>query len=970
MGRLALSLLVGPANAGKVALLLERYLAAAAREPFLIVPNRSDVDRVERDLLRRQPSLLGGAIGTFDDLFRLVAGDGPPVLSDAQRALVLRRVVGDAALNGLSRSARFAGFADELARTLAELEAGLVEPAELPGDLASLHAAYRAELERLGLCDRELVRRRAVERLASEFEAWDGAPVFAYGFEDLTGAEWELLRALAGRTDVTVSIPYEPGRAAFESLHDTVADLGALAAGKIEELPPRYEEYAPAPLARVERFLFEDTAPGAPALEGAIRFLEGAGTRGTLELVAEEVLRLVRAGAEPEGIAIVCPSVDRLRAPLEMALGTMGVPVAVEGPTRLPQTPFGRALLSLLRFVWLGGDRRDLFGFLRTPYSGVARGKVDFLEGRLRGRAINRNDRVDAETLALHGHPFPTVRDLREAERPTAGLRAVAAAMLRNAHAVHRPAATDDTRADLRAYEAVSELCDALEEWLGFDGATLSTREILDALERAQVRGPGAREPGRVAVLDLMRARTRSFESVFLLGLEEGVLPRRNQSSALLDDEARRELREARLVKPDQVVRDRYLFYTACTRATSRIYLVREAVNDDGAPRQPSPFWEEVARLFPKDEVERATTRRSLSALTWSLHDAPTERERLRALARIAADDRAEAEALAAANAWERRLTRALRAFERETRLRHPLVLQELAARTTFNVTELERFSDCSSAWFVERLLDPKSIDAEMDAKLRGSVAHSTLSRFYAGLPKEVGVEQVDEAHLEQALEFLRTCLDAALQGVRMELTEIQRQELEQGLWRDLAAFVEAEASSEVRLVPNKFELTFGGERSSLRGLDLANGLTLSGKIDRVDVETFGARGIVQDYKAGRKAHSAATIEQEQRLQIPLYMLVLRDLVGIEPLGGLYRPLAGERKPRGLLRASAKDELAGYTRTDYLEDDEFWRRLDTARELAGDLAQRVREGDVRHDPRGGSCPSWCDLWPMCRVRRP
>ena len=90
----------------------------------------------------------------------------------------------------------------------------------------------------------------------------------------------------------------------------------------------------------------------------------------------------------------------------------------------------------------------------------------------------------------------------------------------------------------------------------------------------------------------------------------------------------------------------------------------------------------------------------------------------------------------------------------------------------------------------------------------------------------------------------------------------------------------------------------------------------------------------MHDYKSGRSAHSAAQIQQEQRLQIPLYMLVLRDLVGVEPLGGLYRPLAGERKPRGLLRASAKEELPGYARNDYLDDDEFWSRLETARDDA------------------------------------
>src|SRR5437762_4921448 len=318
-------------------------------------------------------------------------------------------------------------------------------------------------------------------------------------------------------------------------------------------------------------------------------------------------------------------------------------------------------------------------------------------------------------------------------------------------------------------------------------------------------------------------------------------------------------------MKPDQVARDRYLFYTACTRATARLYLVREAATDDGMPVAPSPFWDEVVRLFPKEAVERATTRRALSALTWPLDAAPSERERLRALALFAAEDEREAEALAYANGWERRLERALRAFSRPTKLTHPLVLEQLRERGTFNVTELERMSDCSSAWFVERFLSPRTIDADVDAKLRGSVAHSALSKFFSGIPKHLGIERLDAAHLDGALEFLRACLDQALNGVRMELTELQRHELDQSLWRDLEALVRLEAESAVPLVPSKFEVSFGGERATLAGLELGGGIMLSGKIDRVDVETFGARGIVQDYKSGRPAHSASDIVQEQR---------------------------------------------------------------------------------------------------------
>jgi RecB family exonuclease len=206
-----------------------------------------------------------------------------------------------------------------------------------------------------------------------------------------------------------------------------------------------------------------------------------------------------------------------------------------------------------------------------------------------------------------------------------------------------------------------------------------------------------------------------------------------------------------------------------------------------------------------------------------------------------------------------------------------------------------------------------------------------------------------------------------------MELTPLQRRELEGGLRRDLEAFVRDDAALGLPLVPRRFEVSFGSDRTApelQRGYELAAGVMLGGKIDRIDVDPFAARGIVQDYKSGRTAHSAAQIESEQRLQIPLYMLVLRDLVGIEPLGGLYRPLSGERKPRGLLRASAREDgIPGLVANDYVDEQEFWGQVERSRELAVALVGRIRAGDVRHDPKGGECPTWCELWPMCRVKR-
>jgi ATP-dependent helicase/DNAse subunit B len=962
---MGLSLVVGPAHAGKVALLLERYVELLDRDPWLIVPNRPDVERVERDLVGRAGGLLGGRISTFDGLFEhLARGSDPgrPLVAGAGRALLVRRASAQA--HAAVSSSRFPGYAESLGAAIAEAAAALLDPDDLSGELAAATRAYGAQLDALRLWDRDALRRAAVDRLTGDLAAWDGRPVLAYGFEDLTGAEWRLLEALAARGEVCVSLPYEPGRAAYESLSRTADDLAALA-DEIVRLPSASAQHLPRSLAHLERHLFADDQPRVP-LDGAVRFLEGAGRRATFELVAEEALELVAQGIPPEEIAVVAPSVEPVRRALEAAFAALGVPIAIEAPTRLQHTPLGRALLDLLRFAWAGAGRRALFGFLRSPFSGLARGDVDFVEGRLRGRAVTEPDRVVEVSVSLRGgRPLPLVDDVREAGEPLTACRTAATALVRHAHGTDGPRASDERLDDLRALDAVLSVLDELQRVHEL-GVPCRRDDVLAALERATVPGARPGEPGRVPVLDLMRVRTRRFDTVFVLGLEQGALPRRPLASPFLDDDVRREIdsrKRSRLTTPDQASRDRYLFLTACTRPTHRLVLVREAATDEGSPRDASPFWEAVQALFDPDDVRRATVRRPLSRLTWPIEEAPTERERLRALLRLSADDAAGATALAQANGWERRLERATRAWDRRVTLVDPGVLATLGARETFRVTDLERMAMCSAAWFVERFLSPGEIDRGPDAKLRGQIAHTALQRFYTQLPSAIpGAERVTQEDLEEALALMRECVDGAVEsGVRFDVTDVERRELLHSLRRDLEQLVRQEAGSPSRFVPRKLEVAFAG-------YDLGDGVAVSGKIDRVDVDPMSARGIVVDYKSGR-APSARQIHDEARVQVPLYMLVMRDQLGLEPVGGLYVPVGGGRRPRGII-LDEDESVPGHARDDYLDADAFAAEVEYARATAVELAGRIRTGDVRHDPRDGECPSWCDLWRICRKERP
>ena len=260
--------------------------------------------------------------------------------------------------------------------------------------------------------------------------------------------------------------------------------------------------------------------------------------RGALELVGDELLRLVRGGTAPDAIGVVCPSLGRWRAPLETAFGRSGFPTrstaAGGSPRRRSDTRCSRC------FATRGptARRADLFAFLRSPYSGLTRAHVDFVEGRLRGRAVAEPERIEAVLQELRGSPLRQLDALRSGTPAVDAVRALAQSMLRAAHGLEHPP-VGESPAATSAHSTPACACSTssargssrVEELVSAD-------DVIATLERARMRGERA-EPGKVTVLDLERARTGRFEVVFVLGLEEGSLPRRGGGSPFLDDEGR-----------------------------------------------------------------------------------------------------------------------------------------------------------------------------------------------------------------------------------------------------------------------------------------------------------------------------------------------------------------------------------------------------------------------------------------------
>ena len=975
-----LELIVGPARSEEVGVIAVRFLESlqAGLRPVLVAPDRPAAGALERELCRRAGAIVGGSVLTFDRLCERIlqrTGGAPPEPHEALRGLLLRRVAERAAAAGEGRR-RLSGLGGALGRFADECaEAGL-DAAQVTAALAAagseergrgeLLAAWHATLAEHGLADRGARRSEAARRAAHRLDAWDGSPLVAWGFDDLSPVQAALLEALAARTEVLVSLPYTPGQRAYDAIEPSVARLSRTA-DSVTELQPA-DHGRPQGIAALARRLFSENPGAAPEAATGVRMCEVAGARGEAEAIAAMVAALLRDGLSPDDVIVVVPSPEAVLAAQSAAFEALGVPYALHARLPLARTPFGHALIGLCRFSFGRGTREHLFAWLRSPASGLARNRVDQWEGKLRGNG-RREPEAAYEMLCSLSRPVPAVETLRASDDPVGALREVLAGSARNAWGLDaRVRGAGDQARQVRAWRAALGALD------GLAGLTegVSGDEVIAALEGTSLRVGDDRRGGRVRVVGLRRARTHRAPVVVLAGLEEGRGLAWGRRGGLASDAVRRALDGAGtpLVRRDDEAMARYLVIAAIASADRQLVLVRRAVGEDGAPLAPGPVWN--AALEVLGEAAPPPERRGVGELTYELHEAPSERERLRALAAAAAGDGLLAQRIAGAQgaAWARRIERARHAFSRSTKLLDRRMLAD-AWRVRYPASELEAFTSCSARWFVERVVAPKEIDAEVTPMVRGIIAHAALSRLFRRLPAELGKDRIERADLVRVDALVRDCVREAVAAQRLPIDTIAMRAFAHALMRNIRGLLRHEADRTDRFAPRHLEVSFGGQRSEAGlgdGLRLGD-FAITGRIDRIDVDPMSARAIVHDYKSGRIL-GASDFEREGLLQLPLYQLALRELLGYEPVGGVYRGLSAGGAARGMLRASARDDgVQGFDTRDYVDDETFEAEVERAADVARTAVRRMRAGDVQHDPLPGRCPAWCEQHVICRKAR-
>jgi ATP-dependent helicase/DNAse subunit B len=968
-----LKLVTGPANAAKAGEVLGGLRARLDEDPVLVVPAFGDVEHAQRELAERG-AVFGARVLRFRWLYEVVAeraGYAARVAAEVQRELLLETAIGRARLEVLAASAEQPGFVKAAARLVAELGGARVDPARFTqalrawaGDgprrryadeVAALYSGYRRALDEAGLVDAELYAWRALDALRLEPARWGRTPVYVYGFDDFTPLELDALETLALRcgAQVTVSLPFEPGRAAFRATATVHARLSELAAERVElaAVDEHYYPVARAALHQVERGLFE-SGPSQPVpAGGAVEFHSAGGARAEVELAAARVLDLLREGAVPGDVALVFRDPARYATLVEQVFGAYGVPYSLDRSVPFPHTGLGRGLLALVRCATGEGTADDLLAYLRTPGLLKQPALADALEAKV--RQAGAHDAAAARRIWEAEHwevgDLARLEAARDTSAYVAELQAVLARLFALPYERRAPVLTGPELDDPRVFAAGRDALGQLEALLA-KGSSFGRERVAKVLGELNVHVGDNPQPDRVLVARPEAIRARRFDAVLVLGLQEGEFPGGARPEPFLPDDVRREVAVASgLLLPlreDRLDRERYLFYVCASRAERLLVLSHRTSDEEGTPQAPSFFLDDVRELLadlPEDRV------RSLGEVTWAPEEAPTAAE------------------------WDRAL--AARGPRRSEQPAGPVtsegLLAELGKRRTMSASWLERFADCPVKWLVESLLQPDALEPDPEQMVRGQLAHEVLERTFRRIGAETGTPAVTHANLPAAERILLEELEEGKSRYTISPKQTRVRAAARRLEFDLLRHLGREAERDGSFVPHSLELTFGeGERVEHGPVEIEEGLLVSGRIDRVDASN--GQALVIDYKSGRRVDSykLSSWESENRFQAALYMLAVEKLLGKRAVGGVYVALGStDPRPRGMLADDVPELGSGWVATDVVPREQFEEKLDWARERIRATADAIRAGEL--EPRPDSCAyrGGCSYPSLCRCER-
>ncbi len=958
---------------------------------FLLVPEQFTM-QAQRDIVTMHPShgTMNIDIVSFKRLAYRVFEElnirTDHVLEDFGKSMLLQRILLEhrRELPCFGPCVNKPGFIDELKSLMTELFQYRVGPEDIRRVCGSVkgHTMLKGKLDDLLLVyeefqkevkDSYIIAEHVLEMLAMHIpqsELLAGSVIYLDGFTGFTPIQYEVLEALAQVCDaITITVTIDAESAQKESCaehelfylsKDTIRRLCRMGERLevyveeqfLEQKGPRFQG-APE-LGHLENNLFRFPYQVYPEAVQNI-YLQAFGTpRQELQAAGRQIRAMVREGRYRfRDIAVIHGDLTGLEPMVEEIFPKLEIPYFIDTNQSIYMNPCLEAIRAILDITESDYSYESVFRFLKTGITSLSMDEIELLEnyvlkkgirgqswwrkvfetGEVTGIGVEAIGRRVSEMLA------PFTQALKEAQKVRDYVEVLKQFLQSFELEKQLEAAADDyeeqgnlvlSKAYEQIYDKLTNIWDKMTEILGEE--ILSSEEFRKVLETGLndiTLGVIPPSIDQVMIGDIERSRLNHVKVLFVLGINDGIIPKAAGSSGILSEADRAILGQELELAPDprsRVFTEQFYLYQNLTKPSGELHLMYHMQDQDGNEVLPAYLIGRIRRIFPQLEVDGYST----GELSWENIETPEDStENL-----IAALFREEPLSEEEAGLWKELCSYYEKNQpERISRIQAGLLYNNLntilSAETAVrlygkelhtSVSRLETYSRCPYQFFLEYGLQLKKREQnEVSLSDMGSLLH----RVVEGVFSQVEKRNAETLELSDAAEneWETVTDEALLQMVEQEMQEAIAQEEKEhlnlsGSSRQLLERIGRTASYAVldlrnqllqgKMIPYRFEMAFPSEELEQEGvrldttqIRLGNGsrMFLKGIIDRIDICQDAEHVYVKvlDYKSSGKTIDVDQVNAGLQLQLLVYTNVVMEVLKkrfpdkeIVPAGSLY----------------------------------------------------------------------------------
>ncbi len=652
-----------------------------------------------------------------------------------------------------------------------------------------------------------------------------------------------------------------------------------------------------------------------------------------IEYIAKEITKLVKEkNKRYNDIAIITKNIQNYSNLAKVIFEKYDIPIFIDEKRELSQNIIIQYVLSIFEILQKNYSKESVFQYAKMGFLDIEQEDIFKLENYCTKWGIKQNkfkkdfvyeledNKQEIEYYnKLRKKIIEPIEKLRQKIRKEKTAKAITLAIyefleeqkIEEKISLKMQELKQKNREDLvqeykESYEILINVLDEIVKIFKDENITINQyANILKQGLKASSLGkiPGTQD--QVIMGDVDRSRSHKVDTIFIIGLNDGIYPSINKSEGFLGDEDRKYLKEQgiELAKGtlENLYDDNFNIYKAFTTAERELHLSYSSADTEGGALRPSIYITKIKKMFPKlKETSDVITQKYEITNQKATYEALIEK-----LAKIQEKELEtewketyryfENEA-----SWKNKLEKDLQG------LKYTNIPQNIETTTIeklygnvlrTSVSKLETYKKCPFSYFLKYGLNLKQKE---ELKIQnfdtGSFMHEIIDLFFnqvkeenIQLPELLGEEEKIRKIVNQIVE---TKLDYGKYKFTATVKyKILIQRLEKMVTKALKYIVESLVYSDFNVEGTEVEFDNGKEYKPIE-ITLENGkkIEIRGKIDRVDIARTSDGNYLRiiDYKSSARNVDLNEVYAGISIQLLTYLDAICEEKDLMPAGILY----------------------------------------------------------------------------------